>query len=153
MHPVEFFDTGGAAEWLAKEETSSVGVIASRACADIYRLRVLAEDIGDQTNNKTRFLVIVRDPSDIPSFTEDPKTTFVMFELTNCAGALIKCLRPFERHGINLSGLESLPHPDQPFVPVRFWMEVDSHPEHASMQKALKALTKTAQSIRILGHC
>ncbi len=55
-----FYDTGGAGMMLERERINGAGVIASKKCSELYHLVVLKEDIQDQTENYTRFLIITK---------------------------------------------------------------------------------------------
>ena len=58
-------DTAAAARELADAREAALGVLGSRALAELYGLDVLAEGISDRKDNVTRFLVLAR-PDDTP---------------------------------------------------------------------------------------
>lgn len=60
MAPVEYYDTAGAAKHVATFKEPDVAAIASRRAADRYKLRILLENIEDRSDNRTRFVVLVR---------------------------------------------------------------------------------------------
>ena len=53
-------NTAAAAAELAKSGRKDAAVIASRECAELYGLDILADDISDTTSNFTRFICISR---------------------------------------------------------------------------------------------
>ncbi|MFB6188259.1 MAG: prephenate dehydratase [Halapricum sp.] len=69
-------------------------------------LRVLAEDIQDQSSNATRFVAIgpAADRSDAGG-----KTSIVIYPNSDYPGLLLELLQPFAERDINLSRLESRP--------------------------------------------
>lgn len=64
QHPqieaVEFYDTAGAAKHVANSKDTDVAAIASRRAADRYKLNILAENIQDDDDNRTKFIVVVK---------------------------------------------------------------------------------------------
>jgi prephenate dehydratase len=56
VHAVD--DTAGAARRIAADRNFTCAAIASAEAAELYGLRVLAQDIADKPNNQTRFAVI-----------------------------------------------------------------------------------------------
>jgi prephenate dehydratase len=56
----EAFDTAGAARDLASSGDRTRAVIAARAAAELYGLRILAPDIQDDPSNWTRFLLLAK---------------------------------------------------------------------------------------------
>lgn len=58
LEPVEAFDTAGAAAELAAAGDRSRAAVASRTAGAIAGLVVLREDLQDEPDNRTRFLVL-----------------------------------------------------------------------------------------------
>ncbi len=60
LEPVEAYDTAGAAAELRAAGDRSRAAVASRTAGEIAGLAVLREDLQDQSDNRTRFLVLAR---------------------------------------------------------------------------------------------
>lgn len=58
--PVQAFDTAGAAAELAQRPAPTRAVVAARTAAKLYGLTILLEDVQDEADNVTRFLVLAR---------------------------------------------------------------------------------------------
>jgi len=69
-------------------------------------LKVLAEDIQDQTSNATRFLVLAPIEDRSPA---GGKSTFVVYPNADYPGLLLDLLEPFADRDINLTRVESRP--------------------------------------------
>ncbi|KAH9661025.1 Arogenate dehydratase/prephenate dehydratase 2 [Citrus sinensis] len=89
-------DTAGAAKQL-----KDAGAVASSSAAAIYGLNILAEDIQDDCDNVTRFLMLAREPI-IPG-TDRPFKTSIVFSLEEGPGVLFKALAVFALRQINLT--------------------------------------------------
>jgi prephenate dehydratase len=60
IEPLEWYDTAGAAKHVANTKLMTMGAIASRRAAERYKLKIIAEEIQDRMDNRTRFVVIAR---------------------------------------------------------------------------------------------
>ena len=58
--PVPWYDTAGGAKHVATLGDPAVGAVASRRAGDHYGLAVIAENIEDRSDNRTRFAMIVK---------------------------------------------------------------------------------------------
>ncbi|KAK4741838.1 hypothetical protein SAY87_025426 [Trapa incisa] len=99
-------DTAGAAQHVAFHKLKDTGAVASTTAAKIYNLNILAEDIQDDSDNVTRFLMLAREPI-IPG-TERPFKTSIVFSLEEGPGVLFKALAVFALRQINLTKVSSL---------------------------------------------
>ncbi|RVW56771.1 Arogenate dehydratase/prephenate dehydratase 2, chloroplastic [Vitis vinifera] len=94
-------DTAGAAKFIAFHKLKDAGAVASSAAARIYGLKILAQDIQDDSYNVTRFLMLAREPI-IPG-TDRPFKTSIVFSLEEGPGVLFKALAVFALRQINLT--------------------------------------------------
>jgi len=97
--PVE--STAKAAKLATKEPNSAA--ICSHVGAKIYNLPILFEDIEDNDNNRTRFLIV----SDFENGKSGDDKTSILVQLPNEHGALVKFLNDFDTAGINLTKIKS----------------------------------------------
>ncbi|CAN6457508.1 unnamed protein product [Victoria cruziana] len=105
-------DTAGAAQIIAAKRTRDTGAIASARAAQIYGLDIIAENIQDDLDNVTRFLILAREPI-IPR-TDRPFKTSIVFTLEEGPGVLFKALAVFALRDINLTKIESRPQRKRP---------------------------------------
>lgn len=133
-----------AAQRAAEEEGAAA--IAGEAAAERYKLPKLAENIEDEPNNTTRFLVLGRHDAG-PSGRD--KTSIIM-SAPNRTGALHELLMPFSEAGVSLSRLESRParHALWEYV---FYVDIDGHRDDGTVQAALDELARRAAYLKILG--
>ena len=141
-------DTAGAAKDLAEHPNPRRGAVAPRLAAEIYGLNILAEDIEDEHNNTTRFIVMSREPAD-PPMGASCVTAFV-FRVRNISAALYKALGGFATNGVNMTKLESYME-DGRFTATQFYAEVDGRPEDPHLARALEELGFFSERFELLG--
>jgi prephenate dehydratase len=146
--PIIHADTAGAAHDISRRGDRTVAAIASDLAGKIYGLESLATDIADGLLNTTRFLVLARDAKTLPL--ETPCVTTVVFRVRSVPAALYKSLGGFASNGVNITKLESY-LVDGSFTAAQFYADVEGHPQHAAMKRALEELKFFADHIKILG--
>ncbi|MFI5360816.1 MAG: prephenate dehydratase [Elusimicrobiota bacterium] len=142
------YDTAGSAEMVAARGTPGEAAIASRRCASVYGLVVLAENIASAAVNITRFLAFAR-PQDVPAGLAREKTSLA-FSVHHRPGALLECLKLFADHAINLTKLESRPIASNPFE-YSFFVDFLGGTEDVAAKAALAELALSARHVKILG--
>ena len=142
-------DTAGAAALVAQWGRREDAAVASRLAGEIYGLEVLRANVEDAAHNTTRFFVTAREKLALPPETPGVMTTFV-FRVRNVPAALYKALGGFATNGVNMTRLESYMLDGQ-FTATQFMCDVDGHPEHAGLRRALEELAFFSRETRILG--
>jgi chorismate mutase/prephenate dehydratase len=141
---VEVASTAEGAKRAAKE--NGAAALASPLAASLYRLKIRQKDVQDRVGNTTRFLVLGQDP--VPATGKD--RTSLVFSLPHRAGALHRALGIFSGRKLNLLKVESRPAPGKPWEYV-FFVDVRGHADRPEFQRALVALRKQTQDLRVLG--
>lgn len=148
LKAVPEYDTAGAAELVAQRGLPGEAAIASKRCAEVYGLKVLAEGIQAVKGNYTRFLAFVRE-GDVPPGLTAEKTSLA-FSVHHHPGALLECLKLFADHAINLTKLESRPIPSNPFE-YSFFVDFLGGTGDAAVKAALAELRASARHVKVLG--
>ena len=132
----------------ARDE-SGTAAIGAEAAAEVYGLEVLVQNIEDQGDNATRFLVIGRE---LLAASGDDKTTIMMSsdDTREGSGVLYSLLRPFADAGLNLTRIESRPSRRRNWDYV-FFIDVDGHAEQAPLSEAIAAVKEFASLLRVVG--
>jgi prephenate dehydratase len=149
LTPVVEADTAGAAELVARWNNKEEAAIASSLAADIYGLEILKANVEDAAHNTTRFYVMAPKPMAPDPATANLMTTFV-FRVRNVPAALYKALGGFATNGVNMTKLESYMM-DGEFAATQFMCDVDGHPEHPALRRALEELQFFSSEVRVLG--
>jgi prephenate dehydratase len=142
-------DTAGSVrEVMARGDKSCAGIAARRA-ASIYGGVVLAENIHDNAENFTRFVLLV--PAAIaPQFASpEAHKMSIALRLAHKPGALLSAIEPFARHGVNLHKIESRPIHGRPFE-YQFFLDVEAN-SLASLDAALTEARVATTFLRTLG--
>jgi prephenate dehydratase len=149
ISPVVNIDNALAAELVAKSGDKNIAAIASSLAGKLYGLQSLAEDIADQRNNTTRFLVMAKGAQTPPPHVM-PCITTMVFRVRSVPAALYKALGGFATNGINITKLESY-LVDGKFTAAQFYIEVEGHPEETPLKNALEELNFFAHEFKTLG--
>ena len=125
-----------------------------RAPPALFGLEVLADEIGDLPDNRTRFLVLGpagrcrrRRPASTPP---THRRTTIVVAVRNEPGTLLAVLRVFADHGLNMRKLESRPSRERAWEYV-FWIDLDGDVADPAMAAALDDLGGVTTMIRVLG--
>jgi len=130
---------------IAAEESFSAAVAGEQA-ASHFRLKVLAQNIEDDTRNTTRFLVIGK--QDVAASGND-KTSLVM-SAPNRPGAVHDLLVPLATNGVSMTKLESRPARSGMWEYV-FYVDIEGHQNDPKVAAALAELKRVAAFVKVLG--
>ena len=128
-------NTAAAAKALSASGRRDAAVIASRECASLYGLDILAEEISDTTSNFTRFICISKDGG----ICRNANKMSLMMSLGHRPGTLADVLVRFSAAGINLTKLESRPVEGSDFE-FRFIFELEASPHDERTVRLLTGL-------------
>lgn len=111
-------------------------------------LTVLAEGVVDESNARTRFVLIGR-PGPPPQRTGADRTSAVL-RIENAPGALLQALTEFGMRGIDLTRIESRPTRTG-LGTYMFFVDCVGHIDDEAVAEALKALHRRCADVRYLG--
>jgi chorismate mutase/prephenate dehydratase len=123
-----------------------VCAIGPEIAAARYGLRVVAANIEDEPNNRTRFIVLGEEE---PAASGRDGTSLVM-SAPNRPGAVHALLTPFAKHGVSMSRLESRPMRVGKWE-YYFYVDLDGHRSEAPVAAALNELAALAPFLKVLG--
>jgi chorismate mutase/prephenate dehydratase len=154
-------------EWIALELPKGIEVVmtaesreAGQACKDEpgsacitqaftarwFGLKILQERIPYGPARRLRFLTA---GTEVPRATRSDKTT-IAFSLTDKVGVLEQALKPFRRHRINLTFLESYPQ-SKASPTVTFFADILGHMDRPAIADAVEELRGSCAFVRVLG--
>lgn len=138
--------TAEAAAQVARGEVDAA--VAAPPAARTHGLAVLADDIADNADAVTRFVLLTR-PGPLPAPTGWDRTTLAA-TTTNRPGTLLGLLTELAVRGIDLTRIESRPVKDRH---AEYWFHLDcsGHAAEPAMGEALAALFRRSDRLRFLG--
>lgn len=123
--------------------------IAPPGITNHHDLVVLADNIGDNPNAVTRFVLVSRTVA-VPPPTGSDKTSIIAELPDDRAGALLEMLEQFATRGVNMSLLESRPIGDE-LGRYRFVIDLDGHILDERVGDALLGLKRFSPNVIFLG--
>lgn len=122
--------------------------VSTRLAAQRCGLAVLADDVVDEVNARTRF-VLAGLPGPPPPATGADRTSVVL-RLDNVPGALVAAMTELSIRGIDLTRIESRPTRTELGTYI-FFLDCVGHIDDDSVAEALKALFRRCTDVRYLG--
>jgi prephenate dehydratase len=166
IRSVAYHDTAGAARAVAEQRQPGTAAIASKAAAARYGLYVLAESIQDDSENRTRFIVVERGEPSRPREVPSPALSVgapheagspgaghkcsLAFVAAHRPGSLSQALDCFARRDVNLTRLDSRPMKGRPFE-YRFYLDFAVNGNAAAAEASLNDLEEASAEIRLFG--
>ena len=142
-------DTAGSAKYVSEANDKTKAAIASSLSAEIYGLKILQENVQDDKDNVTRFLLLGKDIFQ-PDFSNESYITSILFKLKSKPAALYSALSGFAINGVNMSKLQSFPEKNS-FSSYFFLCDIDGHIESAKIKNSLEELGLHCQDMHVLG--
>ncbi len=120
--------------------------IGNKKIAETCRLNILKENIHDDKNNMTRYILI----GDIETKPTSNDKTTIAFRTDHTPGALLEILKVFLEYNINLSYISSRPSKVEPNEYI-FIVNFDGHLRNTEMLKAIEEIKPKTSFFRFLG--
>ncbi len=124
----------------AATEDNTLAAIGSREAAQYYGLTVLQDNIEDNHDNVTRFVVISAEPC--PD--KGARTSLMVHPKEDRPGLLFTILAPFATQGINLTKIESLPS-GKKLGEYIFYIEIAGNSSELKVKSAIDFLKNSAE--------
>lgn len=145
VETIPYPNTAMAAQFVASQNDISKAAIAARESADLYGLKVLAENIEQDSSNTTRFLVISTRENE-----QGGTHSSLLFSLSSTVGSLAKAINVISAFGLNMDVLQSRPRKGHPFE-YFFYLQTDGSIPQESLKACLSSLKQVCSSLRWLG--
>lgn len=120
--------------------------IGNRKIAEQYRLNILKENIHDDKNNNTKYILI----GDIETNPTGKDHTTVAFRINHTPGALLEILKIFLENNINLSYISSRPSKIEPDKYI-FIATFDGHIRSSNLINIISEIRPKTSFFRYLG--
>jgi chorismate mutase / prephenate dehydratase len=127
-------------------EDPTIAAIAGDRAATQYGLQIVSGLIQDDPHNRTRFVMIGKQPTGASGY---DKTSLIV-SVANEPGAMFKLLEPLARHGVSMTRFESRPARVGTWE-YYFYIDVEGHRDEPHVAAALAELGQKAALLKILG--
>ena len=142
-------DTAGSAKYVSEIKDKTKAAIASKLSAQIYNLDILKENIQDEKNNVTRFLVMGKEIYQ-PELKDEKYITSFLFKLKSKPAALYSALSGFAINGVNMTKLQSFPEKNS-FSSFFFLCDIEGHIENKKIKNSLEEIGLHCEDMHVLG--
>ena len=126
-------NTAFAAKAVADKGAKNLAAIASRACAELYGLEVIAENVAESRENTTRFALFTQGEGK----KRESEHLILLFAVGDRSGALAEALQIIARYGYNMKSLHSRPLKDRPWQ-YYFYVEAEGNGSEDALLNGLK---------------
>ena len=140
-------NTAIAAKKIVEEQDRSQAAVCSAYAAKVHGLEVLKDNINDDPNNSTRFIVVTNQKI----FLKDAKKISICFEVPHESGSLYQLLSHFIYNDLNMTRIESRPVEGRSWE-YRCFVDFEGNLAQAAVKNAIRGLREESRSLRILGN-
>ena len=146
---IEYFvDTAQSVQKIKETKNKYYAAIASEEAAKLFNVTILRENIANQTENYTRFMVCARDPITVDE--RIPAKTSIIMATSQKPGSLVEALSVFKELEINMTKLQSRPIPGNSWEEM-FYLDFIGNTSDEKVKHLLDELGKQVRFIRVLG--
>ena len=142
--------TAEAVRMVAETRPPGTAALGAALAAKLYGLEIVAADVEDHPDNKTRFVVVRPAGAGIPAPTGHDKTSIVCFQSDDHPGSLHAILGQFSARNINLTKLESRPTKHS-LGDYCFIIDLEGHVDDEVVADCLRDLHAQAAAVKFLG--
>ena len=140
-------NTAIAAKKILDEQDMTQAAVCSAYAAKVHGLEILEDNINDNPNNFTRFIVVTNQKI----FLKDAKKISICFEVPHESGSLYHLLSHFIYNDLNMSKIESRPIEGRNWE-YRFFVDFEGNLADAAVKNAIRGLREESRSLKILGN-
>ena len=144
---ISVVNTAIAAKKVLNDQDISQGAVCSAYAAKVHGLSVLVEEINDDPDNCTRFIVVTNQKV----YLKNASKISIRFELPHQSGSLYGILSHFIYNDLNMTNIESRPIKGKQWE-YRFFVDFEGNMEDGAVKNAIRGLREEARNLKILGN-
>ena len=143
---VEYHDTAAAAKWVKETGSKEVAAISNDLSAELYGLNILSESIETHKENFTRFLLLSKDPREVPNANK----ASLSLEVSHTPGSLADVLLAFKNKQVNLTKIQSVPIIGKPY---QYAFKIDlTWESYSNYKSSVKEVESLGTQVKVLGE-
>lgn len=144
---ISVVNTAIAAEKIVKDQDKAQAAVCSAYAAKLNGLSVLVDNINNEPNNSTRFIVVTNQKI----FLKDAQKISICFELPHESGSLYRILSHFIYNDLSMTKIESRPMEGRNWE-YRFFVDFEGNMEQPEVKNAIRGLREETRNLKILGN-
>ncbi|MBS3922460.1 MAG: prephenate dehydratase [Nitrosarchaeum sp.] len=146
MKTVPSYDTAGSVKIIKELNKKNIACIASKDASKIYKMPVISENIANNLNNYTRFLILSKKNKEE---TGKDKTS-IIFSIKHEPGSLHRIIEKFYNYNVNLTKIESRPTKTNTWE-YNFYVDFEGHAKNPKIVEMLVKIKDETLFMKILG--
>ena len=143
---VPTYDTAGSVKIIKDLNKNNIASIASKNAAHINNMPIIKENIENQSNNYTRFLILSKEKT---TQTNNDKTS-IIFSIKHEPGSLYKIIKKFFECNVNLTKIESRPKIGKTWE-YNFFVDFIGHESDNRISQILADIKNDTIFLKIIG--
>ena len=140
-------NTAIAAQKILEDQDRTQAAVCSAYAAEVYGLEILADEVNNDKNNSTRFIIVTNQKV----FLKGASKISICFELPHESGSLYHLLSHFIYNDLNMTRIESRPVEGRSWE-YRFFVDFEGNLEEPAVKNTIRALREESRSLKILGN-
>ncbi|MHA7734262.1 prephenate dehydratase [Nitrosopumilus sp. S6] len=146
MKTIPTYDTAGSVKIIKELNKKNCACIASKTASTIYDVPIISENIANNLNNYTRFLILSKKESKI---SRNDKTS-IIFSIKHEPGSLFRIIENFHRNNVNLTKIESRPTRTNTWE-YNFYVDFEGHQKDSKISEMLEKIKQDTLFLKVLG--
>ena len=146
LKTVPTYDTAGSVKIIKEINDTHSAAIASNDAGKLYNIPIIKQEIENNSNNYTRFLIF----SNKNSTEGTVDKTSIIFSVKHEPGALHKILKEFFDNDINLTKIESRPNKNKNWE-YNFFVDFLGHYSNLKIKSVLDKILENTIFLKIIG--
>ena len=144
---ISVVNTAVAAKKVIEEQDISQAAVCSAYAAKVHGLEVLVDEINDDEDNSTRFIVVTNQKI----FLKNASKISIRFDSPHQSGSLYGILSHFIYNDLNMTKIASRPIKGRPWE-YCFFVDFEGNLEDPAVKNAIRGLREEATNLKILGN-
>jgi prephenate dehydratase len=150
MKTIPAYDTAGSVKMVKEINKENCACIASKDAAERYEMPIILDNIANNLNNYTRFLILSKTDN---SETGNDKTS-IIFSIKHEPGSLFRIIENFHKDNvnltINLTKIESRPTKTNTWE-YNFYVDFEGHQKNPKISEMLERIKQETLFMKVLG--
>ena len=146
MKTIPTYDTAGSVKIVKELNKKNCACIASKTSSLIYNMPIMSENIANNSNNYTRFLILSKKKS---TQTENDKTS-IIFSIKHEPGSLFRIIENFHKNNVNLTKIESRPTKSNTWE-YNFYVDFEGNAKNPKILEMLEKIKQESLFMKVLG--